>query len=288
MIDDESVEDLPSVDDFDPSKISDNPVETPPVVVETSQAQSVEETVNPAWEPLLSALPKDIHNVVKPHLKTWDDNYNNLQTKYKPYEPYLEQDPRVLEAGLTVLDQIQNNPKQLYENLVEYMKQQGVWEELQQPQQSQQLPEEDLANDPWKVEFEKRQAALDERAAQLDAYVQQQVYEREVQSIESDIKAQVDAVMAKYPNAVDKEDLVGRLGVQLQMGQPFNAEKAYQDQRATFQRLYEQQYKGRPSPQIIPTTGTPAPSLEVKPEDMDEEQRMDYFKHLLDIANNSG
>lgn len=55
-------------------------------------SDSATEGVNPAWKPLLDALPESLHGIVTPHLKQWDkttqDKLQEVRDSYKDYEAY--------------------------------------------------------------------------------------------------------------------------------------------------------------------------------------------------------
>jgi hypothetical protein len=255
-----------------------------------------EQPLNPAWDPVLKDLPEYFHEKAKGHFRSWDDNYrklegerNSLSEKYKPYEPYLGVDPQAIQYGLGMLQRVQNDPLALYKALEEHVRGLGLLEQQQTGQQQQDPDGVDLSQDPKYQEFAEQQKRLDERQNQIDAYIQQQVYNQQVAGYEADVDTQVKSVVEKYgQQAVDIPDLLQRMYVQTQQGGNFDAEAAYQEQIGTFKRLYEAQSKGRPAPNVLPNGGTPAPSGEVKPEDMNEDQRKAYFKHLLDLANSGG
>jgi hypothetical protein len=285
-----------------PTGVSDTGGVTDPGVSSTSPASTTEtqepQPLNPAWEPVLKDLPEYFHEKAKGHFRTWDDNYRKLEAekqslteKYSPYEQYLGVDPQALQYGLGMLQRVQQDPLALYNALQEHVRGLGLLQEQQQ--QPGQDPNEsvDLGEDPRLQEFERRQQQLDERQQQIDNYIQEQVYNQQVSGYEQDIDTQVQAVVQKYgQQTVDVPDLLQRMFIQTQQGGNFDAESAYQEQVSTFKRLYAaQQSNGRPAPNVLPVGGgTPAPSGEIKPEDMNEDQRKAYFKHLLDIANSGG
>lgn len=267
----------------------------------TTQSQSSQEpisggqqqdTINPAWEPVLKDLPEFFHTKAKQHFKQWDDNYNKLNTqyqelqgKYRPFEQYSSVDPRHLGYAMNVLQAINSDPMRVHQLLTEQLRKAGM---LQDEQSTQPDNQEEQYPDEYR-QLDERTRQLDERQRQFDDYIQQQQYDKQVQSFERDIDKQVQAVVQKYGDAVDVEDLLQRMFVQSQRGQNFNAEAAFNEQKAVFQRLYGRQSQNpRPAPKIIPTTGTPAPSGEKRPEEMNEDERKAYFKQLLDIANTGG
>jgi hypothetical protein len=238
-------------------------------------------------------LPEYFHPKAKEHFSKWDENYNKLQSehkslteKYAPYEPYLGVQPEAIQYALGLLNQVNTDPMKVYNALLEHVKSQGL---LKDPAGQPDPLTENLEEDPRYSDLDKRTQALDQRTQQFEEYLQQQAYNQQVATYEQEVDAQVQAVVSKYGAAVDTEDLMQRIFVQVQQGKPFDAEAAFNEQKAVFQRLYQKQGQTqRPAPNVIPTTGTPAPSGEVKPEEMNEDQRKAYFKHLLDLANAGG
>jgi len=258
---------------------------------ESTGSQQIPAALNPNWEPVLKEMPEIFHEKLKGHFSQWDDNYRNLETskkeleeKYSPYQQYIGVDPQAIQYGLTMLQRVQQSPLELYRSLEQYVRQQGL---LEDP--DQQTPEgEDLSDDPYRQEYEQRLAQLDEQQQGIQQYIQQQAYEAEVQTNEQEVDKQVQAVIAKYGDkAVNVDDLLMRMFVQAQQqnGQ-FDAEAAYQQQLGTFKALYAQQNgSSRPAPNVLPAGGSTAPTTEVNPAEMNEEQRAAYFKQLLDFAN---
>lgn len=252
-----------------------------------------QEALNPSWEPVLKDMPEIFHDKLKGHFKSWDDNYRKLESqyresseRYKPYEQYLGVDPQAIQYGLTMLQRAQQDPLELYNSLRQYVEQQGLLKDQTQGQ------EEDLETDPRLAEFERRQQMLDERQQQMDNFIQEQVHDQTVAQYRDDVTSQVESIVQKYgEHAVNKEDLLMRMWVQANQSDSgeYNAEAAYQQQLATFKALYAQQNgTSRRAPNVLPVGGATAPITEVKPEDMNEEQRAAYFKRLLDMANSGG
>lgn len=278
----------PTVGTGTPEGVTDSPS---PDSTSTGQSQ---EALNPSWDPVLKELPEIFHDKMKGHFKSWDDNYRGLETskreleeKYEPYKSYLGVDPQAIQYGLTMLQRAQQNPLELYNNLRAYVEQQG----LLKPEQQTPTPEgESLDEDPRFTEFERRQQDLDQRQQQIDEYIQEQAYNQEVAGYETDVDTQVQAVIAKYGDkSVNVDDLLMRMYVQAQQNNGnFDAEAAYQEQLGIFKALYAgQNGTTRPAPNVLAPGGTTASSTEVKPEDMNEEQRAAYFKNLLDFANSN-
>ena len=83
--------------------------------------------INEAWNPLLEKLPAAYHEHVTPVLKEWDkgvqSRFDSLNQKYNPYNEFVDQkiDPAVLRVGLSIVQQVQTNPRAFYEDLGKHL-----------------------------------------------------------------------------------------------------------------------------------------------------------------------
>jgi len=79
------------------------------------------ETINPAWNELLGILPDPFKPLVTPHLRKWDKNFTEVQTKYKPFDTFLEQgvNPEDLTNAYQVFRVLNDNPRAIYDRMVE-------------------------------------------------------------------------------------------------------------------------------------------------------------------------
>lgn len=110
------------------------------------QPNEEEVKFNQAWNPLLSQVPQSLHNIITPHLKEWDRNYNagiqKVHSQYAGYKPFLEQQiaPEDINNAMLVYNALNENPQSLIEQLIDYYK----YELPQQGEQGQgeQLEEE--------------------------------------------------------------------------------------------------------------------------------------------------
>lgn len=266
----------------------------------TSAPEAVESSGpkdNPAWEPVFKQVPEMFHGPLRSEFTKWDANYNKLQSdytaaqdRYKPYESYLGTSPQQLEYGQNLLNAVNTNPQEVYRLLQDHLKQQGI----EIPGSQQQAPQADqneqsLSEDPYMAELQRQQTDLAERQAQIDEYIGNQSYEREVDTYKGQLDGEINRlVQAVGPNAVDVEDLLGRITLQVERDGNFNVKAAYDQQIATFKRMYQMQSGGRPAPQVIPTNGTPVGNDAVDPKTMNFQQRAAYMKQLIDAQNASG
>ena len=247
---------------------------------------------NPAWAPFLQGVPDVFHDKLKTHLRSWDDNYRGLESKYqelegkyKAYQPYEGVDPRALSYGLNLIQQLQQNPLELHRLVTEYVQQQGLMPGQQTPEQESL----EMGKDPYLVEIERRQADLDRRQQTMDQYVQQQQYNQQVEGYQKQIDSQIQGLVQKYgENVVDVQDVLGRMFNQVNQGKNIDAESAFEEQKQVFQRMWERQNQGRPAPNILPPGGTVAPTTEKPISKMSEEERQAHLVQMLKFVNSGG
>jgi hypothetical protein len=113
--------------------MEETPIEQP----SGGEVQGIESTgdnspgLNPAWEPVLSLLPEQFHNVVTPHFQQWDqaaqskiEAANSSLKEFEPFKPLLEHGISFDEVtnGLRLAYEINNNPENVYKALVEAYK----------------------------------------------------------------------------------------------------------------------------------------------------------------------
>jgi hypothetical protein len=105
--------------------------ESTPVAEESSPQVTSEPEVktNPAWQPILDALPTSLHEVVMPQLKEWDRGVNQkfqeIHGEYEPYKAYKDfvenqVDPDVLRSALGLYTTAEQNPRAVWEAIGEH------------------------------------------------------------------------------------------------------------------------------------------------------------------------
>lgn len=263
---------------------------------DTSQSQQQTQSTgtsqpdNPAWAPFLEGIPELFHNKLRGHLRQWDDNYRGLESRYqelegryKPFEQYNGVDPQAIGYGLNMFNAMRTNPMELHRLLTDYVTQQG----LLQPQTPG--PDSvDMDKDPYIAELEQRQAQLDARQAKMDEFVQQQMYQQSVGNYQAQIDKQIQDLVAKYGEAVDVQSILALMFNQVNQGMPMDANAAFEESKSMFQRMYQRQNQGKPAPNIIPPTGTIAPTAEKSVSQMSDEERQQYLVKMLQFANSGG
>lgn len=79
-------------------------------------------SVHPAWNEMLSAIPQEYHEKVIPHLKTWDQNVQQVHQRYSPYAKIAgNTSPERLQQVLSVAQALEQNPRGFYDVLKQHL-----------------------------------------------------------------------------------------------------------------------------------------------------------------------
>ncbi len=106
-----------------------------------------ESSGNPAWESLLGEVPEEYHQALTTHLQSWDKGVNEKFSKiHEDYKPYKELgDPQQLQFAMNIMNQLENDPLEIYRPLHNYLTEQGVLETFQ----GQEDDEDEDDSAPW-------------------------------------------------------------------------------------------------------------------------------------------
>lgn len=79
-------------------------------------------SVHPAWNEMLSAIPSEYHEKVIPHLRTWDQNVQQVHQRYSPYAKIAgNTTPERLQQVLSVAQALEQNPRGFYDVLKQHL-----------------------------------------------------------------------------------------------------------------------------------------------------------------------
>jgi soluble cytochrome b562 len=108
-----------------PVESSDSGEVTEPTTTSSDQGGNSSPGTNPAWNDVLSVIPEQLHSQVTSHFQKWDQAANSkissLNSQLEQYKPFMEHgiDGDILTQGVQLLYQLQNDPKSLYDALVQ-------------------------------------------------------------------------------------------------------------------------------------------------------------------------
>lgn len=236
---------------------------------------------NPAWKPVLEAIPSQFHGIVKPVLKQWDSNYGRLAESYAPYKEFSQQYPTVnseiLQRAYTLYDTLDKNPQELYRRLGEYL---GVNANTTTPDTPEQVnifeDETTSEQQPTDPRYEALQQQVMQQQQQLQAFQQAQMADRYTQQLDSEIKQ-----LQKAHGNFDVKDVMNRVLAQMQRGEEPSIQKAFQEQQSFIQMVMANS-KPAPPQVLSPGGGTPAntENLSIKTQD----DRVNAFEAMLRAA----
>lgn len=78
--------------------------------------------VHPAWNEMLGAIPQEYHEKVIPHLRTWDQNVQQVHQRYSPYAKIAgNTTPERLQQVMSVAQALEQNPRGFYDVLKQHL-----------------------------------------------------------------------------------------------------------------------------------------------------------------------
>lgn len=171
----------------------------------TNQNKDSEGSINPAWKSVLEPLPQEFHKQILPHLESWDKNFAEVQSKYAPYKPLLENNINIddIQSSLQLAQFISADPEAVYRELGRrygFGKEQGQEQVDDSEQQKQEQQYLDLA--------EQEQNPQLEQLKQTVMGLQQMLQERDTQAQEQQVIANAQQEVANEWAAIEQQ--VGR------------------------------------------------------------------------------
>lgn len=154
---------------------------------------------NPKWKPFLDVLPESLHGVIKPVLKEWDagitQQFQEIHSQYEPLKKYQKLvdnniDPDYVDQAIIFADEVQRNPKEVFDRVNETWKLGYVTPEqaaaLQPKNEEDEFNFEDsslegLENHP---QFKAMKQALDAVQQETQSRKEQEEQERQIQEFE--------------------------------------------------------------------------------------------------------
>lgn len=245
-------------------------------------------TINPAWNPLLEQLPTSLHGLVTPHLKTWDQNYQNglqkVHSEYEPWKPFKENnlDPNVVYQSWQAIQNLEADPQGFVNAVIQhYNLQQAVEQGQQQPtadnQGEQDLMPFDVSQDP---EFQRVTGMTEQMAQLLLAQHQQQQDAASDAELDSDLTA----AKQKLGDMYDEQYLLQFMGTT-----GGNIDQAVEAYQAHVNEIIAKQRNPSAGAPIVMGSGGGTPSTATPVGNMsDKDRRAMIAQVLANAAANGG
>lgn len=223
------------------------------------------EGLGPEWNDIVSAFPEDRRSELAPKLKERISGYTELEGWRDLQNSKIT--PDQASVALNLMSTIENNPRQIYDTIGQYL---GIT-----PQQAEQIVEQIEEGD----EDDPRIKTLQD---QVNTMVQIQLAERNMaeqkrMAAEQDqaLESELGSLKKKYGD-VDEREVVMRM-LHLNM----TAEQAYQDYTGRDAEIM----KRRPSPFVMGSGGN-IPSRQVDVTKLDGKDTRNIVAQMIQHANN--
>jgi hypothetical protein len=217
---------------------------------------------NPAWNDALNSVPAEFRNGLTGHFQKWDQNFRQQvdaakQEAIKPYAGYQQfidnrMNPDDLAAGYRILHGINTRPLEIYNQLTEMLRQNGM---LPAEVQQQQQPEE-LVEDPRITEMQRQQQEFIQNWQNQQIEAQREAaFNQKAVELEQGINAEFDRLGQAIGNVPDwlRLELLNRASSLTDaQHRPVGILEAFQD----WQRVQAQVMQARqPAARIVPSGG---------------------------------
>lgn len=149
-----------------------------------STANQSEEKYNPAWQEMMGAVPESLHPLITPHLKKWDDNFSQVQSRYAPYKPLLEKNIPYenIDRALQLAQIMNSQPELVYQELHNRYGQQSEQGQQENENEEQEEFEDDVNQTQYDLESDPRWIAQTQQLQAMQQFLQDQ-YQKEQDSI---------------------------------------------------------------------------------------------------------
>lgn len=244
---------------------------------ENVEVEQSNDGINEAWNPLLEKLPAAYHEHVTPVLKEWDkgvqSRFDSLNQKYNPYNEFVDQkiDPAVLRVGLSIVQQVQTNPRALYEDLGKHL---GITAE-----QAQQVVEEELGDEEY---VDPRLDQVLQQQQQMQQYIQQQQQAETERRVDAEVKRDVDALVEKYN--IPRGPVLGSIIQRALAAGDFDLEAAYQKEMQ-YQQFLAQNHPNNNAPHVASGSGSVGGQPQKSIADLPAAERRAALTQLMRNAN---
>lgn len=237
---------------------------------------------NPAWQELLSVVPEELHEQVKPHLQKWDQNFDQVQSKYSPYKSFAEQNisPDDLQYAYQVARQMETDPMQMIKALTDYAKENDLWQDenpVAAEEDGQGLDDEGLPDITQHPKFVELQQLVETIGSQL---IQERQAQQEAQE-DQELNETLDSLTEEL-GEFDREWVLQKALQDLESGQEVDDLKPYVEKYRQFEQSIIEKSK-RPAPKLLPSGGQ-APQNQIDPRTLTDAERRKFIVDRISLS----
>lgn len=253
----------------------------------TTQTES-EVSVNPAWQKVLDVLPQEFHKQVLPEFTQWDKNFAEVQSKYAPYKPLLENNVSMedIQSSIQLAQFLSSDPQAVYEELGRrygFGQEQGR-EQVNEPNQQQEQEQEylDLAEqeqNPQLMQLQQTVMGLQQMLQDRDAQAQDfQVRENAQREINSEWQSIEQSVGRQLSPDIRKEVTRRAIAIGDETGN-YSITEGYKDY-AEFVNRVRNSRANNTAPSVLPGNGG-QPVTKKNIGQMEESERQDHIAAMV-------
>jgi hypothetical protein len=222
--------------------------------VEPTEAGIEEIKDNPAWTPILEALPDDdTRNLVRPQLSEWDKGLQKKFETYAPYKTFVEEkvDPALLGTGLRLVETLNTDPLSVYNRLRQHLEQTGQLEKI--AEQEAASKEEETDEDRIESRFKTLEQQNQEFLQRVQQFQEGQEQEKYVAQAREEIQKELSAIEKDgLINDENRNELLRRTQAEIALAASQGQEPP------TLTQVYEQikpYLKRAAAPKVVPPGG---------------------------------
>jgi hypothetical protein len=222
-----------------------------------------------SWNDIVGAFPEDKRGELAPILKS---RIEEVQKQYEPLKQWEDLaksgiTPEHASTALSIYSMVENNPKQIYEELGKYL---GI--STAQAEKVAEAVQEDDSNDP---RIQELQHKIDTIGQVLLAERNQTMAQKQQAEADAALERELVALNKKYPD-VNEEEVVMRA-----LQKNISLEEAYQD----YTRFVSEVRKRPMTPMVMGAGGAiPKPNVDVRK--LDSRATKDLVAQMITHANN--
>lgn len=258
--------------------------------VQSSSSES-EGSINPAWKSVLEPLPQEFHKQILPHLESWDKNFAEVQSKYAPYKPLLENNISIddIQSSIQLAQFISADPHAVYQELGRrygFGKEQGqeqVDDSEQQKQEQEYLDLAETEQNPQLLQLQQTVMGLQQMIQQQEAQKQeQQVIESAQREVESEWATIEQQVGRQLPPDVRKEVTRRAIIIGDETGN-YSIAEGYREYAELVNRVRNSRANST-APSVLPGNGG-QPVTKKNLGQMDEDERVNHIAEMARILS---
>jgi len=166
--------------------------------------QGQDQNGHPAWQEILDVLPEELRPLITPKLQEWDQGVNNrfaeIHSKYDPYKDIVENqiDPEFLEGTIGLAQQIQDNPAEVVQNMIDHFNLEQFKQQAQQQTSDSEFVDLNSSYDVDDLRKDPRLAPLFEQQEKFQEWMQEQEEDAEAEEEEEELEEYMNELHEAY------------------------------------------------------------------------------------------